>query len=187
MNRAEYMSKVHGLFSEEDAGLIELAYMLAKKFHRGQMRKELDAAGQPLRYFEHVRRVSLILLDLGISDATVVIAALLHDMVEDTDEVRLANVLLERLFGSKVAACVRALSKTPKAGYIERLKAGPPCAMVVKAADRLDNIRSLPADDWAFCARQREETRTVYLPMFYASSEPVVKMITDSIAQRLDN
>ena len=42
---------------------VQVAYTLAKFGHRAQTRKELDTEGHPLRYFEHVRRVALILID----------------------------------------------------------------------------------------------------------------------------
>lgn len=183
MNRAEFMAKVHGLMKEEDARQVELAYLLSKKIHRGQVRKELDENGQPLRYFEHVRRVALVLLDeVGCSSPELIISALLHDSIEDTDEVQLVGILLERLFGSEVATIVRALSKAPKAGYIERLRAGPHEALLVKAADRLDNLRSLPTYDIAFCDKQRRETIEVYLPLFNSisasSMDTVLREIT---------
>ena len=59
---------------------VMLAYILAKFGHRFQTRKELDAAGNSLRYFEHVRRVALIVMDEAhCYNYDVVAAALLHE------------------------------------------------------------------------------------------------------------
>lgn len=184
MNRAEFMAKVYALFSPAGAIQVELAYLLSKKIHRGQFRKELGEDGNPLRYFDHTRRTALILIDeLGCNDLTALCAALCHDTIEDTEDVQLVSIMLVRLFDTEVAATVRALSKAPKAGYLERLKSGPSQALLVKAADRLDNLRSLPADNPAFCKKQRQETIEVYLPLFTASSDPMVKKLTASIME----
>lgn len=171
MNRTIFMSKIHGFMPVEDARQVELAYLLAKKLHKGQTRKELGPDGQPLRYFEHLRRVALILIDeAGITDPSIIIAALLHDAIEDSEEIMLTGLLIERLFGSDVALLVRLVTKVPKEGYIERLRDGLKGSYgrpaVIKAADRLDNLRSLPKDNPAFCEKQRLETRDVMMPLF---------------------
>ncbi len=179
MNRAAFMSIVHSAMNEEAARKVEMAYQFSKMVHRGQFRKELDAEGQPQRYFEHLRRACLIVLtEAGIVNDDILCAVLLHDAIEDTEDVMLVSTMIERLFGSNVARDVRLVTKVPKEGYIERLRRSLPenlivggSHMVVKAADRLDNLRSLPKDDQAFCEKQRKETRDVYLPLFAIADE----------------
>lgn len=171
MNRALFMAKIHAVQGDVVARQIELAYLLAKKLHKGQVRKEKGPDGEPLRYFEHLRRSALSVIDeAGILDCDVIVATLLHDSIEDTEEVQLVGVIIERLFGAETATIIRAVTKVPKAGYIERLYSALPetggRVAIVKAADRLDNLRSLPVDDPAFCEKQRKETRDVFLPFF---------------------
>lgn len=174
MNRAEFMSNVYRVMSYPDAQKVEKAYLLAKKFHKGQFRKEIGPDGNPLRYFEHLRRTALILLDSGIASPDLIITALLHDSIEDSEEVELLSSLIQELFGDNVSDWVRALTKTAKDGYIDNLKFkmmhdGTPGFIIVKAADRLDNLRSLPADE-IFRTKQLKETRDDYLPLFISYS-----------------
>jgi GTP diphosphokinase / guanosine-3',5'-bis(diphosphate) 3'-diphosphatase len=175
MNRAIFMSKVHAFAASVDAQQVELAYLLAKKIHKGQVRKELGPDGNPLRYFEHLRRTALIHIDeAGITHVPVIIADLLHDSIEDADEVQLVSAIIEKLFGEDVARLVRAVTKAPKAGYLDRLYTSLETTQgrsaLIKAADRLDNLRSLPLENPTFCEKQRVETRDVFLP-FFAKAE----------------
>ena len=145
---------------------IGLAYILAKYAHRAQVRKEKDEKGELVRYFEHPRRVALILIDeLHIVLPEMIIAALLHDGIEDTREITPAS--LERYFGPEVTTIVRQLSKVPKEGFAERLlNLGNWKALVLKACDRLDNLRSLSAGTVDFQRKQIRETKEVYYPIF---------------------
>jgi (p)ppGpp synthase/HD superfamily hydrolase len=176
MSRQEFMSLVHVQMSADDAQMsaddaqkVEMAYLLANKFHAGQFRKELGPDGKPLRYFEHLRRVALILLEQGVTDKDLICAALLHDAVEDSREIHLVSRLIETVFGPRVSHVVRLVTKIPKQGYLDRLRLGMEATSglpaLVKAADRLDNLRSLPADDPEFRARQIRETNEKILPL----------------------
>lgn len=85
---------------------VKLAYTLAKFSHRAQFRKEIDNNGHQVRYFEHLRRVALILIDeLEIIDPVIIISALLHDGIEDT--VDLTPEMIEHCFGSDVVSIVK--------------------------------------------------------------------------------
>ena len=109
-----------------------------------------------------------VLIDTArITDWVVLSAALLHDAYEDTRYVDPA--FLEQFWGADVARLVQLVSKKPKEGYLERLAAyGDWRALLVKAADRLDNVRSLDVPEVSpeFRARQIAETRDHYLPLF---------------------
>lgn len=168
-NRESFTQRLTPLVPPGQILDIDLAYTLSKYVHRAQVRMETNAVtGQPLRYFEHPRRVALILLDtVGITDPVMICAALLHDTVEDSDE--LSPAAIERYWGVEVARLVQLLSKVPKEGYIERLnKHGDWRAILIKACDRLDNLRSLdPADvSGEFRLRQAKETKEFYIPLF---------------------
>lgn len=170
MNRTKFMSLVNGFATREEADRIELAYGFAKKIHRGQFRKEFNSDGTQMRYFEHCRRAALVLItEAGVTDPKVICASLLHDCIEDGDDVHLISSIIEIVFGQDVAHLVRAVTKIPKVGYLERLAQGIALSegrvAFVKAADRLDNLRSLPPSDPAFCARQRKETEESLLPV----------------------
>lgn len=166
-NKESFHSRVAPFFAPKDLLDIKLAYTLAKFGHRAQFRKELQD-GQPMRYFEHVRRVALILMDEAkIMDKQMIISALLHDALEDTEDI--TPELLEHCYDTDIVSIIKTLSKTPKEGYIERLHM---CRdwrpLIIKSCDRLDNLRSLmvegPKPD--FQKRQIEETIEKYIPIF---------------------
>lgn len=152
----------------EDRLDVELAYALGKYWFRSKYRKELDEHGHKIRYFEHMRRAVLILLDeLHLADPALIIALLCHDALEDTKDDDLAAAQIEKRFGKDVIWMVKLLSKVPKDGYLERLEAFADWrVLMLKAIDRLDNLRSLEAGDLAFQKKQIEETRIKYYPLF---------------------
>lgn len=87
--------------------------MLAKFGHRAQLRKEV-VNGVNVRYFEHVRKVALIMLDCNCFPKDIVCpeaiqAALLHDILEDTEDI--TAEMLELIFGKEVAFEVMMLTK----------------------------------------------------------------------------
>lgn len=167
-NRASFQDRLRPIVPPGQLIDIEHAYMISKYVHRAQVRMELDENGNPLRYFEHPRRVALILMDtVGVTDPIILCAALLHDTVEDSEE--LSPAAIERYWGSEVASLVQLLSKTPKEGYVERLnKHGDWRTLLIKACDRLDNLRSLDPSDVSgeFRTRQLKETHELYIPLF---------------------
>tara|TARA_Y100000589_G_scaffold161681_1_gene153602 strand:+ start:1116 stop:1691 length:576 start_codon:yes stop_codon:yes gene_type:complete len=116
------------------------AYKFAKDAHRGQVRK-----GSPRPYISHCMEVARIVNKHGYPE-DYVIAALLHDTVEDTD-VTLHDLKIE--FGQEVANIVKCVTveKNPKStwikrkvDYIKNLTDAPEGAVVVSAADKLHNI-----------------------------------------------
>lgn len=167
-NKQTFQARLLPYFSPSGQLDIKLAYVLAKFGHRAQVRKEL-AEGKPTRYFEHCRRVSLILMDeMKIFDRDMVISALLHDGIEDCGQ-ELSPELIEHCFGNDVVSIVKMLSKVPKDGYIGRLQH---CqnwkVLAIKACDRIDNLRSLmiPGTTKEFQERQIKETREKYFGVF---------------------
>lgn len=165
-NRETFFSRLTPFHAPTTLLDVQLAYTLAKYSHRAQVRKELDEAGQPVRYFEHVRRVAIVLIDEAkIVMPEMVIAAVLHDGPEDTRD--LNPEMIEHCFGSDVVSIVKTLSKTPKEGYLSRFYVSNDWRpYVIKACDRLDNLRSLPAAPIEFRRKQIKETKEHYFPLF---------------------
>jgi len=179
-NREAFFTRLEPFFAPSTLLDVQLMYTLAKFGHRSQVRKELDEEGDPIRYFEHVRRVAIILIDEArIVKPEMIIAALGHDTVEDTRDVTPA--MLERCFGTDVVSIIKVLSKTPKEGYIERFWT---CTdwrpYVIKACDRLDNLRSLEKTSVGFRTRQIAETRDKYFPLF----DRMIKLTPDEFIHR---
>jgi GTP diphosphokinase / guanosine-3',5'-bis(diphosphate) 3'-diphosphatase len=164
--RESFFARIEPLFAPSVLRDIQVAYTLAKFGHRAQTRKETDAEGNPLRYFEHVRRVAIILIDeVKIVNREMVLAALLHDGIEDTRD--LTAEMIEHCFGIDTVNIVKVLSKVPKEGYLDRFHACTDWrAYIIKGCDRLDNLRSLEQSDKAFQLKQVTETKDKFYPIF---------------------
>ena len=130
----------------EDKDLLEKAYNYASDGHMNQKR----ASGEP--YITHPLQVALYLSDLSM-DLETIIAAILHDLIEDTD-ITYKNIKKE--FGSDVANIVDGVTKLDRIQYNtnEEAKAEAIRKMVIamskdirvlilKLADRLHNIQTI--------------------------------------------
>jgi (p)ppGpp synthase/HD superfamily hydrolase len=128
---------------------LEEALIFATRLHAGQKRK-----GKELPYISHLLAVAVLVFEAG-GDGDEVIAALLHDAVEDQGGV---ETLLEirRRFGERVAMIVEGCSdsfSTPKPPWLERkanylihLRSAPPEVRRVSLADKLHNARTILSD-----------------------------------------
>ncbi|MSV42265.1 MAG: RelA/SpoT family protein [Actinobacteria bacterium] len=149
-----------------DVKIIEQAYERAAYLHRDQRRR----SGEP--YITHPLAVATILADLGMTTPTLV-AALLHDTVEDTEY---SLDALREDFGDEVAALVDGVTKLDKVKYGQATAAETVRKMVVamardirvlmiKLADRLHNMRTLR---WMPPEKQDQkarETLEIYAPL----------------------
>ena len=149
-----------------DIRAIQRAYEVAEHHHRLQFRK----SGDP--YITHPLAVATILAELGMTPPTVV-AALLHDTVEDTE------YTLETLrtdFGDEVAALVDGVTKLDKVKYGDAATAETvrkmvvamardPRVLVLKLADRLHNMRTLRYLPVEKQERKARETLEIYAPL----------------------
>jgi (p)ppGpp synthase/HD superfamily hydrolase len=148
--------------------MIHKAYNDAKDAFRGHFRDDNET-----RYFEHIRAVALIVLDyLRVRDHEIIVASLLHDIVEDKPEWTVERVRLE--YGDRVAYLVQYLTKPSKEDYPNkmerelvyhsRFEAAPREFFLIKLPDRFHNLRTL----WACSEEKRRrkvvETRRYYLP-----------------------
>lgn len=169
-DRESFFARLRNM-AEKTQWDVDHAYVIAKAGHRHDERKgETDNEGRPLRYFEHPRRVAIILMDeIDCHEAMMICAALLHDIPEDARFITVEK--LDRWFRSpSLARLVAKVSKIPKEGYLGRLRI---CAetndwrpLLLKLCDRLDNIRSLEGTSRDFQREQADETRRDYLPLF---------------------
>jgi len=151
-----------------DLKLIKRAYDFAKEKHGNQLRK----SGEP--YIIHPIQVAYILADLGLDDSTIC-AALLHDVVEDTD---ITNEELAKLFSKEIEELVDGVTKLGNLKYTSAeeqqvenyrkmfLAMGKDIrVIIIKLADRLHNMRTLK-----FLSRERQianakETMDLYAPL----------------------
>jgi guanosine-3',5'-bis(diphosphate) 3'-pyrophosphohydrolase len=149
-----------------DAGVLRRSYAVAENMHRGQFRK----SGDP--YITHPLAVAQICAELGM-DTTTLVAALLHDTVEDTSY---TLETLEGDFGPEVTHLVDGVTKFDKAFYgkvaeAETIRkmivaAGKDVrVLVIKLADRLHNMRTLDARSPASRARIATATLDVLVPL----------------------
>ncbi|MBN9112787.1 MAG: RelA/SpoT family protein [Pseudonocardia sp.] len=173
----EPLATVHRtMHPNADLGLLQSAYDVAEAKHAHQKRK----SGDP--YITHPLAVATILAELGM-DTTTLVAALLHDTVEDTD------YSLDRLstdFGEEVAHLVDGVTKLDKvefgsAAEAETIRkmvvamARDPRVLVIKLSDRLHNMRTmrfLPPEKQAKKAR---ETLEVMAPLAHRLGMATVK------------
>ena len=129
---------------ESDNHLIKRAYVEAQQAHDGQIRRSGDA------YITHPVAVAEIVASLGLDEPTI-IAALLHDTLEDTEE---AFERIEEIFGGEVASIVDGVTKLERIKF-ETKEAQQAASMrkmlvavakdirvlLIKLADRLHNMR----------------------------------------------
>jgi (p)ppGpp synthase/HD superfamily hydrolase len=164
-NHETFFTRIGPFFSPRQLRNIDLAYLVAKDRHRGQERKELDENGDHVRYFEHLRRATLLGLDRArIIRLDTTVASIVHDYLEDT---RGTPEELEDWFGTDVCVIVKVLSKVPKDGYLDRFMI---CTdwrpFFIKACDRLDNLSKTEDTTPAFRVKLVAETKDKYYRLF---------------------
>src|SRR3954467_9553949 len=173
----EPLASVHRtLHPKADLALLQHAYDVADEKHSGQKRK----SGDP--YITHPLAVATILAELGM-DTTTLVAALLHDTVEDT------GYSLERLradFGEKVALLVDGVTKLDKvelgsAAEAETIRkmvvamAKDPRVLVIKLSDRLHNMRTMRFLSPEKQEKKARETLEVLAPLAHRLGMATVK------------
>ncbi len=168
MDDDQFLSKIQGAFNEQNYERITKAYYFAKRAHEGQKRKSGDD------YIVHPIAVATILVDLGL-DTDTVIAALLHDVIEDTP---VTEEELDQEFGHSVVMLVEGVTKLNKlnfksredqqAEYLRRMflaMSNDIRVVMIKLADRLHNMRTLSFRNEADQKRIATETLDIYAPI----------------------
>ncbi|QYJ05220.1 bifunctional (p)ppGpp synthetase/guanosine-3',5'-bis(diphosphate) 3'-pyrophosphohydrolase [Nocardioides panacisoli] len=166
-----------------DLALLQRAYHTAERLHEDQMRK----SGDP--YITHPLAVTTILAGIGMTEPTLV-AALLHDTVEDTpytlEECR-------RDFGDEVARLVDGVTKLDKVQYGDSANAETIRKMIVamsrdirvlviKLADRLHNMRTLRFVKQSTQERKAHETLDIYAPLAHRLGMNTIKWELEDLA-----
>ena len=122
MRQYDLVERVRSYNPDTDEDLLNRAYVYAMKAHGTQTR----ASGDP--YFSHPLEVAAILTDLKLDDATIV-AALLHDTIEDTEATRAE---IDQIFGHEIGALVEGSDQAEAAGAgFARGQAGGKPAQIV--------------------------------------------------------
>ena len=168
MRQYDLVDRVRSYNPDTNEDLLNRAYVYAMKAHGTQTR----ASGDP--YFSHPLEVAAILTGLKLDDATIV-AALLHDTIEDTEATRAE---IDHVFGHEIGKLVEGLTKLKRlelvsreAKQAENLRklllaiADDVRVLLVKLADRLHNMRTLEFVPHASRRRIAEETLDIYAPL----------------------
>ena len=167
-NLAQFIIQIEALNANVDVSLIKRAYEFSEQAHSGQKR----SSGEP--FIEHCHEVALILAKLHM-DSTTLAAALLHDVVEDTE------YMLQDLrdgFGDEVADLVDGVTKIgavrfdsaeeQQVEYFRKMllsMAKDIRVILIKLADRMHNMRTLEHLPPVKQKRIAQETRDVYAPL----------------------
>ncbi len=182
MEQDQLIEAFAGKYTPEQTEAFRRAVAYAATVHAAQLRE----SGEP--YIIHPLEVAKIVLDMGM-DAESVIAAALHDVVEDGDGITSEDI--RREFGEDVANLVDGVTKLTKSGkqtYItkkqeqaENLRklflaiAADVRVVIIKLADRLHNMRTI-----AYCnpykrMRKAKETLEVYAPLAHRFGMGAIK------------
>lgn len=168
-NRETFLQRLPGMNANEQF-LLEFAYDIAKEGH-GYLGQTRDGGE---RYFEHVRHVTLILIDLfGIKDINILIPGLFHDLPEDVHIWKVPG-RITHVFGKLIGSRTHVLAKPDKRKFATKeaaldfyfgqiAKAGWE-ACLIKIADRLHNLATMSSGKWT-AERQMKyllETRTYF-------------------------
>ena len=168
MRQYELVDRVRRYNPDADEDMLNRAYVYAMKAHGAQKR----ASGDP--YLSHPLEVAAILTDLKLDDATI-IAAVLHDTIEDTDATREE---IDQLFGHEIAVLVDGLTKLKKLDLVTKPAeqaenfrklllaiADDVRVLLIKLADRLHNMRTIQHMPLAKRGRIAQETLDIYGPL----------------------
>ena len=175
---------------EYDLDLIRRAFELCVDAHKGQYRKSKE------EFYFHPFSVAKIIVGLGM-DSESIAAALLHDVVEDTD-IELEQI--KSMFGADVALIVDGVTKIGRIQYISReqqqaeslrkmlIAMGKDIrVIIIKLADRLHNMRTI---DSMPDQKQRDkalETIEVYAPIAHRLGiRPIKDELEDLAIKHLD-
>ena len=174
----ELLEKLRNSRPSEDPWLVRRAFDIAAERHRDQFR----SSGDP--YVTHLLEVAHILADMRL-DATTLAAALLHDVIEDT-EFPISRI--DERFGSEVARLVEGVTKigrlnmmAPEARQAENVRkmllamVHDVRVVMVKLADRLHNMRTLEFLEVSKQQRIARETMDIYGPIAHRLGMALIK------------
>lgn len=185
MNVKELSDKLLNLYSEKDQEEINKAFLYAKKGHQGQKRKSGE------EYITHPLHVAIYLAELNF-DIETIKAALLHDLVEDTD---ITYQDIKKTFGKEVADLVDGVTKLDKIKYNSREEAKTDAirkmviamskdirVLILKLADRLHNIETIEFHKKWTQEKIANETLYVYAPLAHRLGLQTIKHKLEDIS-----
>jgi guanosine-3',5'-bis(diphosphate) 3'-pyrophosphohydrolase len=162
------MASIKAYNPRADEALIQKAFLTAKKYHANQFRK----SGEP--FIMHPIEVAKILSNIELDQASI-IAAILHDLVEDTD---FSIEKVKEEFGEEIANIINGVTKLEKIIFhskeerqVENLRkmiiamSEDVRIIIVKLADRLHNMRTLSSLSKEKIQLKSLETLEVYAPI----------------------
>ncbi len=165
--------------------LINAAYEMARSAHANQNRSSGEL------YINHPIAVARIVADIGLDEVSIV-AALLHDAVEDT-EITIADV--ESNFGSEVSAIVDGVTKLERLQFDSKeaqqaatmrkmlvAMARDLRVLMIKLADRLHNMRTIAAVSHDKQQRVAQETLDIYAPLAHRLGMQEIKQQLEDLA-----
>lgn len=183
----ELLTKIKNTGRSYDLKLINKAYNLAKEAHEGQFRD----SGEP--YILHPVSVAEILVNLGM-DTESIVAALLHDVVEDT-EVTLEEV--EKEFSKTIAMLVDGVTKLGRIPFSSKEErqaenirkmllamSEDVRVIIIKLCDRLHNLRTLSVRNPQKQRETAKETMEVYSPIAHRLGITTIKEEMEDISIR---
>ncbi len=184
---SQLVSKLEGYLPPDEVERIQDAYDFAFQAHQGQRRR----SGEP--YITHPVAVADLLADLRLDPQTL-IAAILHDVIEDTPTLKEE---INRRFGQEVAELVDGVSKLDQIQFKSREEAQAESfrkmllAMVrdirvimVKLADRTHNMRTLGAMPPAKRRTVARETLDIYAPIAHRLGMHAIKTELEDLGFR---
>lgn len=162
------ITKIKNYNPQADEDLIRRAFAVAYNQHQAQKRKSGEA------FIYHPLGVAEILADYGM-DTTTIVAALLHDVIEDTD---MSLTKLKQQFGSEVAKLIDGVTKLNRIEFTseaeeqaENLRkmllamAKDIRVIIIKLADRLHNMRTICFLSQEKQREKAKETLEIYAPL----------------------
>lgn len=183
----ELLERIEKTGKQYDREKILVAYEVAFKAHNGQLR----VSGEP--YISHPIAVSCILVELGM-DSECIQAALLHDVVEDTE---ISSEDVARQFGEDVALLVGGVTKLGQISFSTREEqqaenvrkmliamAQDVRVIIIKLADRLHNMRTISVMKEQKRRDKALETMEVYAPLAHRLGIRAVKEELEDISLR---
>lgn len=184
----ELLQKLKKNFSEAEFQELKAAYDFSAAAHEGQKRQ----TGEP--YFIHPCAVVNVLVDLGFDDVSTLVAAFLHDVLEDT---QVTTDELEQKFGKEVLELVEGVTKLDKIKFVsaedeqaENLRkmffamAKDYRVIIIKLADRLHNMRTLDALKPEKQIKIATQSLKIYAPLAGRLGLSFVKCELEDLAMR---
>lgn len=187
---ADYESLLHVMQDQGEkynTEMIRRAFEICVTAHKGQFRKSSE------EYYHHPLNVAKIIVTLGM-DSESIAAALLHDVVEDTET---SGEQIKREFGEDVALLVDGVTKIGRIQFVSReqqqaeslrkmlIAMGKDIrVIVIKLADRLHNMRTLGSLPEQKQLEKSLETIEVYAPIAHRLGMHAIKEELENIAIR---